>query len=155
MPLDLADITTNSATARVDYGEAGDINITFRPENVTEATVTRWRVVAKRAATDATATADDDDETQLERVGAALNTILAQLIISHDLRRRGVPVPPTEEGYATVPLDVRRDMLTAIMEEMSLDPKALAPSPPPSPATPAPAGRATSPKRASKRSRPR
>lgn len=142
MPLELRNLKTNTATARVDYGEAGDINIVFRPENITEKTIRALDVLDDRS-----------NERDILANTKAVNTVLCQLIVSLDLTLAGVPVPVTEEGFESVPFLIRMDMARAIVGAIRLDPTSASESAPRSPDSSAPAIAPSSRKRASRRSR--
>lgn len=104
MPLNLNNLNSNSATCRVDYGDAGDINITYRVGNLTEKTVKQLQVL------------QDKKQTDLTRNMAAVNAVLRQLVIAWDLLRDGKPVALTDDALGDVPIDVRGDVLRAIFE---------------------------------------
>lgn len=110
MPLDLGHLQTNTKALRIDYGEAGDVNVTYRPANLTETSIRQLRAIQ------ASATTIDTMEEKL----AALNTLLRQLVVSWDLTRDGVPIPLTEEALSEVPMDVRGDIVTAIVGDTRL-----------------------------------
>lgn len=105
MPLNLRNLSSNSATCRVDYGEAGDINITYRIANLTEKTIRQIAVL------------QDENEQDFDANMAALNSLLRSLVISWDLQRDGVTIPLTDEALADVPIDVRADVLRNIFED--------------------------------------
>ncbi|MGZ6321667.1 MAG: hypothetical protein ACXWQR_20485 [Ktedonobacterales bacterium] len=135
MPLDLQNLTTDTATARVDYGANGDINLVYRPGNVTENSLAKLQYLQEM---DALRKADpehkSDIKESLEYMGA-VNTLLCQMLISWDLKRNAVVIPLTDDALRDVPLGIRMDVLRAIYGDAEINPTTGTPSQPTSPAT--------------------
>src|SRR5579859_234614 len=136
MPLDLHRLISNTAEASVDYGDAGTVNVVYRPGNITEKSLRELAVLN-----------DSDNNDALTNIHA-MNTVLLQTLVSWDLTNNGEPVPLTVDGLADVPLHVRGDIIKAIFEDIRLDPTTGTPSKPALPGSSAPNRAATSKKRA-------
>lgn len=105
MPLDYRNLQSNTAAVRIDYGEAGDINILYRPNALTEKTIRRLSVL------------QDSANVDFDANMSAIVGMLVQLIASWDLTANGEPVPITVEALEEVPIAIRMDVLRAILED--------------------------------------
>lgn len=134
MGLDLDNLTTNSATCRVDFGAAGDVNVVYRPGNVTENSLAKLQYLQE---VEAQRKADPERSRNLQEAleyMQAINMLLQQVVIEWDMNRKGVIIPLTEEGLSGVPLDVRARVLSNIFGDAGMDPTNGTPSQPTSPA---------------------
>jgi hypothetical protein len=142
MPISLANLAADTATARVDYGAAGDINIVFHPNRITEQTLAAYAIVR-----------DKNNEDMVANV-AALRALILDLAESWDLfGKDGQPVPLTNDGLRTVPIMVLADVMAAMFQGSRLGESNGTPSSQDSSAITSPASATSSRKRASKASR--
>lgn len=99
---------TNTATAHVDFGDAGDLNIEFYPDKLTYA---RRKAIAKAA--------ENDD------FDAMLEGLLAIFKGWDLLKANGKPEPLTMDVFTDLGESVLAEIMTAIMHATS--PKAQTP----------------------------
>lgn len=122
MGLDLSNLTTDTARARVDYGANGDINIVYRPGNVTENSLAKLQYLEE---VDALRKANPEHKSDIKEsleYMAAVNTLLCQMLIEWDLKRNGVVIPLTDDALRDVPLGIRMDVLRTIYGDAGMDP---------------------------------
>ena len=119
MPISLRALAADRQTLRIDYGEAGDLNITFTPSLVTEKLIRQIRAI----------TADSD----VDEMADAINATLLRLVESWDVTDdNGAVIPLTPDGMGDVPIMVRFDILNKLVDEMRLGEPKGTPSPKPS-----------------------
>lgn len=115
MPLELSNLRNNSKALRIDFGAAGDINLVYRPGNVTPNSIRRLQAVV--AAEDAPA--DDDADAAIEHMDAII-AFVRDIVVRWDLQRNGAVIPLTDEGLGDVPMEVLMRILGDIGEDASL-----------------------------------
>lgn len=108
MPLDLQNLQDESATCHIGYGAAGEINLVYRPNAITEKMIRQLRIL------------EDEENRDFDANMAALNGLIIRLVVSWDLTNKGVPIPLTDDGLSDVPIKIRTDVLNAIFAESRL-----------------------------------
>lgn len=110
MPFELADLAARTAHLSVAFAGVGTIEVDYRPDLVTGDTQT---IIVQF-----TRTGDPEP----------LYAELARVLIGWDVTADGQPVPTSPDGLRSVPLEVTRRTLNAIMEDSGA-PKATTPAP--------------------------
>lgn len=116
MPISLRALAQDRHTLRIDYGDAGDLNIVYTPSLITEKLLAQMSAIT--------------NDSQVPEVGAAVNATLARIVQSWDVTGDdGAVIPLTEEALADMPLLVRVDILTRLVADMRLGETTGTPSP--------------------------
>ena len=107
MPISLRALAQDRHTLRIDYGDAGDLNIVYTPSLITE------KLLAQMSAL--------SDASPMPAVGEAVNATLARIIQTWDMTDdAGAAIPLTEEALVDIPLLVRVDILSRLVADMRL-----------------------------------
>lgn len=101
MPISLAKLVGNRASAVVDFGAAGQLHVEFYPARLTT------RMLADYSAADSAALKDAPPERVLAVLGSPADTLLA-LLASWDLTTTGA------DGVTDEPLPINRDTLESL-----------------------------------------
>ena len=116
MPITLRALAQDRQTLRIDYGDAGDLNIVYTPSLLTEKLLTRLSSMT--------------GETAMGDAAEIVNAVLLKLVLEWDLLDDdGEPLPLTVDGMGEAPLKVRFDIMQRIASDMRLGEPKGTPSP--------------------------
>lgn len=109
MPLKLSALVANTAKVHLDFGEAGDLTIAYRPALINERTLSRLSI------------GDVANGEQLATLMTHINDELCRLVASWDLTDdAGVAIPLTSDALSGLPLTLRVQVLSEIASDLKM-----------------------------------